>query len=263
MEMLKRILCKIAAVLLSIYSLGFFGAGIIILFGDDMNQGRLPGFIIAIVIGILFAVAAWKIFCVSRKPEKQTVVTASKIKDIKSNSASVITATVQQQEVSQQMEEVTHAMEVETVSQEAPQETKVFSGENVPTELAAEQKITHSFNMTVRQQAGTTPILKINAISDDVKDLLWIKNKTLSFDNNLANEPSLIDLDIEIKSDTYNSIQDIGYYPSYRNLKPENRFIYLNWLCDITAPIPIGYVFIFYYGLERHLLFGNLNRHSI
>ena len=55
-------------------------------------------------------------------------------------------------------------------------------------------------------------------------------------------------------------MQDIGYYPSYKNLKAENRYVYLNWLRDVTAPIPIGYVFIFYYGLERHLLFGKFEQ---
>lgn len=48
--------------------------------------------------------------------------------------------------------------------------------------------------------------------------------------------------------------EDIGYYPSYAELTPKQRYVYLTWLKDITQPIPIGYVFIFYYGLERYLL---------
>lgn len=90
--------------------------------------------------------------------------------------------------------------------------------------------------------------------------LLYIKGGPLSnYNPDLLNEPSLIDISLEISSE-YNpedQFVDIGYYPSYRNLTPRQRFIYLNWLKDISAPIAIGYVFIFYYGLERQLLFGD------
>ncbi|HLE04652.1 MAG TPA: TerB N-terminal domain-containing protein [Anaerolineales bacterium] len=47
------------------------------------------------------------------------------------------------------------------------------------------------------------------------------------------------------------------YYPSYAGLTPEQRWIYLNWLTDVTKPVNVGYVFIYYYGLERHLLIGD------
>ena len=47
--------------------------------------------------------------------------------------------------------------------------------------------------------------------------------------------------------------QKIGYYPAYDKLTSVERFIYLKWLQDISQPIDISYVFIFYYGLERFL----------
>ncbi len=50
-----------------------------------------------------------------------------------------------------------------------------------------------------------------------------------------------------------------SYYPSYVGLSPEQRWIYLTWLRDIAAPINIGYVFIYYYGLERQLLTGEFD----
>lgn len=49
------------------------------------------------------------------------------------------------------------------------------------------------------------------------------------------------------------------YFPSYAGLSPEQKWIYLNWLTDITQSINIGYVFIYYYGLERHLLIGEFD----
>jgi len=49
------------------------------------------------------------------------------------------------------------------------------------------------------------------------------------------------------------------YYPSYVELTPEQRYIYLKWLQDISKEIDVGYKFIFYYGLERHLLLGDFD----
>lgn len=50
-----------------------------------------------------------------------------------------------------------------------------------------------------------------------------------------------------------------GYFPSYAELSPEQRWAYLNWLTNISQPINIGFVFIYYYGLERNLLIGDFD----
>lgn len=48
----------------------------------------------------------------------------------------------------------------------------------------------------------------------------------------------------------------MGYWPSYRDIAPSCRLTYLQWLssgkCDPNADI--GYVFLYFYGLERRLL---------
>lgn len=47
-----------------------------------------------------------------------------------------------------------------------------------------------------------------------------------------------------------------GYYPAYRNINPDDRRAYLNWLAsDRSDPSTgIGFVFIYFYGLERRLV---------
>lgn len=111
-------------------------------------------------------------------------------------------------------------------------------------------------------------------IPKEIIDLLWFSNGPLQnyygnpdelnfdidgfnirFKSSFDNEPSAIDLNLAI-SDHISSPAPLGYYPSYERLNPQERTNYLNWLTDITTPIDIGYVFIFYYGLERHLFFG-------
>ena len=49
------------------------------------------------------------------------------------------------------------------------------------------------------------------------------------------------------------------YYPTYAGLTEEQKWIYLNWLRSVKEPVNIGYVFIYYYGLERHLLRGEFD----
>lgn len=71
-------------------------------------------------------------------------------------------------------------------------------------------------------------------------------------------EPSIIYEDLPVRKPLDpNSIEPPSYYPTYVNLSPEQRWIYLNWLKDLKGDIDIGYVFLYYYGLERHLLIGN------
>ena len=53
-----------------------------------------------------------------------------------------------------------------------------------------------------------------------------------------------------------NSPEALGYWPSYIKLSPIQRGIYLNWLSEgkKDSAIQIGYVFVYFYGLERRAL---------
>ncbi len=71
------------------------------------------------------------------------------------------------------------------------------------------------------------------------------------------NDPSLIDstLTIDSRSPDYAGDQ-MDYYPSYSRITPQSRSAYLEWLAsDRTDPETyIGYVFLYFYGIERRLL---------
>jgi len=119
-------------------------------------------------------------------------------------------------------------------------------------------------------------------IHDDLRDLIWIadgkyKNYEQSQDNNNSidingfritisfmneEEPSLIYTNQKINPTQ--RIEDIAtppYYPTYSGLTPEQKWVYLNLLANPYNPaIDIGFVFILYYGLERHLLLGNFEK---
>ena len=48
---------------------------------------------------------------------------------------------------------------------------------------------------------------------------------------------------------------DLGYWPSYSDISARCRATYLDWLADgaISKNINVGYVFLYFYGLERRL----------
>ena len=111
-------------------------------------------------------------------------------------------------------------------------------------------------------------------ISENIRNLLWIADGKYQnynpdadkiFENELfriefsgSTEPSLLYSNLPIDPKTkIDPKESIGYFPTYERLSPGQRWIYLNWLHDMSKSVDIGYVFIFYYGLERHLVYGN------
>lgn len=72
-----------------------------------------------------------------------------------------------------------------------------------------------------------------------------------------GSEASLIDDTLKISPKPYlYEDNSLGYWPSYSSLSPDARGAYLSWLASDRhdAACPVGYVFIYLYGLERRAL---------
>jgi hypothetical protein len=69
----------------------------------------------------------------------------------------------------------------------------------------------------------------------------------------MSNDPALIDPTLPAHK---GYAPETTYYPSYANLTPGQRHIYLRWLVTgrEDPEIDLGLVFLFFYGLERRLL---------
>ena len=106
-------------------------------------------------------------------------------------------------------------------------------------------------NFVPPTQFVTTVTISLNPEAKDGFDFDFYKSE--------PSEPSLIFTALPVCSEC-SSIEDVPklpYFPTYFGMSAEQRFIYLNWLRDITSPVDIGYVFVYYYGLERRLLYGD------
>ena len=70
-------------------------------------------------------------------------------------------------------------------------------------------------------------------------------------------EPALINPELRVGRSSDKSGEGMGYWPSYSDIPPECRAAYLDWLQTgrEDAQADIGYVFLFFYGLERRALF--------
>jgi hypothetical protein len=111
------------------------------------------------------------------------------------------------------------------------------------------------------------------------KELLYLSNKeprghgfglqisfsisddgSVAMDNEEPDDPSTIYSILPVGEPKPNElVPKLSYFPSYSGMLPEQRALYLRWLCDISQEIDVGYVFVFYYGLERHLIAGNFD----
>ena len=102
-------------------------------------------------------------------------------------------------------------------------------------------------------QPGQTVKIGAYKVEDGI---FYSGGKLMGLDGYTA-ESSLIDptLKINSKSPDYNG-DDMGYWPSYGHISPRSRAAYIEWLAsDRSNPdCYIGYVFLYFYGIERRLL---------
>ena len=69
-------------------------------------------------------------------------------------------------------------------------------------------------------------------------------------------EPCLINPTLSIAAQGSVHEREFGYWPSFSEISPRARRAYLNWLADgrRDPEADIGYVFLFFYGLERRAI---------
>ena len=87
--------------------------------------------------------------------------------------------------------------------------------------------------------------------------LIWVGSSLPCRNDCSKNENCLIDPKLTVASKRDLSGQYMPYWPSYSEIHPSSRRAYLDWLAGPRddPSTYIGYVFLYFYGLERRLLF--------
>lgn len=92
--------------------------------------------------------------------------------------------------------------------------------------------------------------------SHKIADGLIYVGQLLLTDYGFGNDACLINPKLKICSfDSQGGEESIGYWPKYSDLSERCRGAYLQWLADgrFDPKVDIGFVFLFFYGLERRL----------
>lgn len=78
---------------------------------------------------------------------------------------------------------------------------------------------------------------------------------------NWATDPSEILIHAEVRRPT-TSLPDMGYWPWYSRISPEHRYQYIDWLASGKNRLPLtdGFLFLYFYGLERRMLVDQQDR---
>ena len=86
--------------------------------------------------------------------------------------------------------------------------------------------------------------------------LIYVGQGLSMVESNYQAEPALINPRLSVKQSASHYADDLTYWPSYEDISPQARATYLTWLSEgrNDPNIPIGYVFLFFYGLERRLI---------
>ena len=78
-------------------------------------------------------------------------------------------------------------------------------------------------------------------------------------------DASLIESGLPVAKRDRGHVGELPYWPTYRGATPEQRRRYLTWLnsgrCEIN--VEIGYVFIYFYGLERRVLVDDSDHEAV
>jgi len=123
-------------------------------------------------------------------------------------------------------------------------------------------------------QDSTALAIDQHHIPEEIRELLWFSDgplsnyerqpawestsviggipMTLSVSFFGTSEPSAISVSLPVARPS-GEVERLGYYPNYEGMTPQQRWTYLDWLRNVDDRIDIGYVFVFYYGLERQL----------
>lgn len=100
----------------------------------------------------------------------------------------------------------------------------------------------------------------LRCVHPDIMNLLYVVNK-YPHSHLVQSEPSTIYtmLPISEKSNA-EPTRPLSYYPTYLGMDEVHKGIYFKFLSDpYIGGYDIGYVFCLYYGLERQLLYGDLD----
>lgn len=141
------------------------------------------------------------------------------------------------------------------------QTPEASTGSSKPDLNLVETKLTISQNN--QSQRGSIWITRGNSVTVQgypISGGMLYVGKDLKGPDGYRTECALINPDLKVDNPNNDfHIRRLNYWPSYSEASPDARASYLNWLSEgkKDPAADIGYVFLYFYGLERRLLYDN------
>lgn len=233
-------------------------------------------FLIIIGVGIFYAVQHSKKKNVKRIPTPTRLAspisngtnintnkeTASKEKSITSSPSSLVSQRSKYPEIVNSSTKASNFVTTQNLPKKNMQSLNDESENNLVTfTISVGQSEPKSSNKSLGQWIKRGEQIKLKGYESD-KGFFYFGGqleayKTNAYYNSYETEASLVDecLLTERRDKSYTD-GSLGYWPTYIALSPQARGAYLDWLFGERSDheTPIGYVFIYFYGLERRVL---------
>lgn len=119
------------------------------------------------------------------------------------------------------------------------------------------KKHKHSIGAVHRNSSKQSVKTFVPSIPEDVQNLLWFSDGNNQNIDESTEEPSAISYELPLST---NVPEKLGYWPSYKEMSPSQRYSYLEWLTNIDSSTDMGNVFTFFYGLERYIRTSKYNQ---
>lgn len=101
----------------------------------------------------------------------------------------------------------------------------------------------------------------VNILGHEIRDGLFYLGESLPDYTGYRDDASLINPKLQVASfNTQTNYEDLGYWPEFAKLSPAARGGYLRWIVNGRSDpsADIGFVFIYFYGLERRLILDGM-----
>lgn len=113
-------------------------------------------------------------------------------------------------------------------------------------------------NLKQSRDAWKAPSASVTVAGRKLQGMVYVGSSLMALSGYNASDPALINPGLNARSNTPDIQGDhLDYWPSYAQIPPASRSAYLDWLAGgrRDPDYAIGYVFLFFYGIERRILF--------
>jgi tellurite resistance protein len=128
-------------------------------------------------------------------------------------------------------------------------------------------ELTDSDHLRASRRAWVEPGRSVVVADTELgSGMMYVGQDLPAIDSWVGVDPALVNPKLKVsRGGRRESRSDLGYWPSYSKIGPTERRAYLSWIATgrRNPDVPLGFVFLFFYGIERRVLFDLSHDESV